>query len=509
MLDSAKRLKLILEHCQISNKELAQELKVDSSQVSRWVNGERPLRLSSVYLEAITDVLLKSCKRMDALTWLRYQLHLDGFVTCESNDAELKKYLTVWLSCDGMATMQKLGRVEPRFGITIPAEPSDVEREPLVYQDVCSVLHGIVNIVTWLETMLQKVPVKENIDIFLSNENAPFLTEPAVVQSIIKTVFEKKLHVRMLLFISANTFALSNIITEYLSVIAISNLELFVVHGADQSILCQTTILIPNECVGSVMELPGKFTRPTLTINSDRAFLQATFANFDRVAHYAQPLFKSFSDNNTRSIMEIFISEYTEGCTLDVLKNGLNPMFMTLSAYNDMLVKNGYKGNALDWRNGEYKMLKNEFERNMRAGTMFREILSAEKLEQIVCNQSCCLPNVYLMGTGMVTIDAESCKAILLGYIEYLTRFPSFHLFIMDRIPALSDNSCWHIKQNRHIAISAWNSDSPTFMYSDQLILTYDYQRRFNEYWIQGNNSQGLREKTISQLEQYALLLKP
>ena len=60
MLDSAKRLKLILEHCQISNKELAQALKVDSSQVSRWVNGERPLKLSSVYLDAITDVLLKS-----------------------------------------------------------------------------------------------------------------------------------------------------------------------------------------------------------------------------------------------------------------------------------------------------------------------------------------------------------------------------------------------------------------------------------------------------------------
>ena len=507
MLDSAKHLKLIMEHYQVTNKVMAQELKVDSSQVSRWVNGDRPLRLSSVYLDAIVGFLLKCCKTHDGLSWLRYQLQLDGITAHDSNEEEIRKGLTIWLSCDGMSTLRKLGAAA-----SLPdesaAESADVaKRDGGTFQSLCSVLHGIVNIVDWLESALDTLPVKGCVDIFLSNENAPFLTEPAVVRRIIQAVFEKKLHIRMLMFISANTTALSNIISAYLSVIAISDLELFVVHGADQTVLCQTTLLVQDQCVASVMELPGKSTRPTLTLNTDSAFLQGTLANFDRVVHYAQPLFKSYSDSNTRGIMEIFITEYTEEGTLDVLKNGLNPMYMTVDGYNAMLVKNGYKGNALDWRNSEYSMLKVAFEKNMREGTVFREILSAEKLEKIVQNKHCCLPNVYLMGSGIVRIDAESCKDILLGYIEYLTHFPNFHLFIMDRIPVLSDNSCWHIKQNRHIAISAWDSESPTLMYSDQLILTYDYQRHFNDYWMQGNNSQGLREKTISQLEQFALRL--
>ena len=46
-------------------------------------------------------------------------------------------------------------------------------------------------------------------------------------------------------------------------------------------------------------------------------------------------------------------------------------------------------------------------------------------------------------------------------------------------------NSCWHIKNNKHIMIHSWNIDAPVMVYSDQLMLIDEFQKHFDRLWEQ------------------------
>ena len=50
-------------------------------------------------------------------------------------------------------------------------------------------------------------------------------------------------------------------------------------------------------------------------------------------------------------------------------------------------------------------------------------------------------------------------------------------------------NSCWHIKNNKHVMIHSWNVDEPLMIYSDQMMLIDEFQKHFDDLW--GKNSGG------------------
>ena len=69
------------------------------------------------------------------------------------------------------------------------------------------------------------------------------------------------------------------------------------------------------------------------------------------------------------------------------------------------------------------------------------------------------------------------------GYIHYLETVPNLQVMLVEDDRLFSPNSCWHIKNNRHIMIHSWNTDEPMMVYSDQLMLINEFQQQFDRLW--------------------------
>jgi hypothetical protein len=51
------------------------------------------------------------------------------------------------------------------------------------------------------------------------------------------------------------------------------------------------------------------------------------------------------------------------------------------------------------------------------------------------------------------------------------------------------------------MSINVWDKQEPALIYSDQLILTHEFQTHFNNLWMRESYSLGVRDKTIETLE--------
>ena len=90
------------------------------------------------------------------------------------------------------------------------------------------------------------------------------------------------------------------------------------------------------------------------------------------------------------------------------------------------------------------------------------------------------------METGTTFLDALDCVNLLNGYIHFLNTIPNFQVVLLDDDEHLFvSNSCWHIKNNKHVMIHSWNIDEPLMVYSDQLMLIDEFQRYFDNLWMQ------------------------
>jgi len=163
-----------------------------------------------------------------------------------------------------------------------------------------------------------------------------------------------------------------------------------------------------------------------------------------------------------------------------VIKDGLNPMFMPVERFGKIVIDMGIKGSEHAWRYSEFTRFKNAMNEVLRESS-FREILSLSRLREIALTGTCRMPGMYFMNMGVWTIGADDCVSILEGYIHYLKTEPNFSVVILDDESLFKPNSCWHIKNNKHIMLHSWNRDDPVMIYSDQLILIDEFQNHFNK----------------------------
>jgi hypothetical protein len=90
------------------------------------------------------------------------------------------------------------------------------------------------------------------------------------------------------------------------------------------------------------------------------------------------------------------------------------------------------------------------------------------------------------------------------GYIRSLESEPNFFVILLDDEQLFLPNSCWHIKLNKHVMIHTWNSDDPTLIYSDQLLLIDVFQKHFIALWDRLTQVGSENRKTIEQLKALA-----
>ena len=495
MSKAANNLRRLLTHLDISNVALARSMSVDASLISRWLNGQRQLKLTSELLDRLSEYLMDKIMRTDNMEWLRYQMELDGFAgDCVSSE-NLNRELKIWLSSDGAGVRETLD-------LLLPAENAKSDSE------MDYVKTGYVEIMSFLERILGSFSGNAEIDIYLSHEDTSILMHESVSRMLLDSMLNKGTKVRLLVSVSSDVKAMSQLISRYMQPIIEGLLSVSVGHGTAQAIINQITFIFKERMVFIVCEVPKNMAPPIGISIYEEIFISESKKSFERARSSSQPLIKRYNDNTARGAIEVFCDELSLPGDLDVIKDNINPIYMATEAFEQFLKKLGYKGKQLKWRREDLVRYKQGMEANLGNGTVFREIISLKRLRQIVEDGECKMPGLYFFGAGIVHLDTVRCLSVLEGYIEYMNRFPNFQIVVLDDIPELNERSCWHIKQNTHWMLNGWNKDEHIILFTDQLMLTHEFQLLYNNIWNKINYSEGRRAQTISVLQDSIARLK-
>ena len=494
-------LRAVLAYHGLTNLQLARALDIDPSVISRYLSGQRRLLAASAQMDAIAEYILRHSQRMKDMNWFRDQFRAAGLPTDLTSVYHLKRNLVIWLASDGVTLQHNLGTVAPKE-MAYTAEHS--AQQELVSTDPFApfVRTGILQMVLSLRPVLEALPQGATVDLFLSNDQIVTITYEDMVALLLGMVESKKLHFRVVVCVSGNTQAMSLIMDAYMSALVTGNISLSVVHGMTQTVTNQLHIIIPNTFAMLVTETTGSNATPVATIVRDVDFVAQTEASFETAWRYAQPILNLYDDNYSRNILELLYMEFCTPGALDVVKDSINPMYMQPDAYAHFLHTRGHDATEFAWRSAEFARFKRDFDTTLAGGTIFREIISLERLYAIVQSGSCRMAGLYFMERGYVDLDAAGCAAILKGYISYLENAPNFHLLILDELAVLHQNNCWHIKQNNSLCINHWNNPEPVLIHSDQTMLLREFQTSFDKLWAQGIGGAGNRANVLSILQE-------
>lgn len=494
-----ENLKLVMDYFGITNKEMSRALAVDPSLVSRWLNGQRKLKALSASMDVLAEYILTRSKRVKDIEWLKTKFEEDGLTTDISTVYSTKQNLIIWLSSDGDAFRKNLGSFP--FASAIKGSPRN--RMQISYDQASDSLVkiGYLDIALGLEPLLSSLPNGSSMDIFLSNDEIATVVSEDVSQLLLYRITQSKLRIRLLVCVSGNTKAMSHLIDTYIQPLISGHIQLSVVHGMTQTVTNQMHLIIPEKCAVLIIETPNRAAPPVATIVYDKAFVNETQKSFEAAMRYSQPVLNIYNDDFSRNILEIIYTEFASPGALDVVKDSINPMYMTPKDYDSFLHTQGHKGKELEWRSAEFIRFKSGMDETLNGGSVFREILSLARLNQIAQDGFCRMPGLYFMNKGFVNLDEEGCIAILKGYIHYLNTVPNFHMLILDDISLLHVDNCWQLKQNHHVAINHWRDGEPVMIHSNQLLLISEFQKHFDSLWVQGNGCIGNRSGIIAVMQ--------
>lgn len=418
-----------------------------------------------------------------------------GLPTNLSSVYRTKQNLIMWLASDGENLRRNLGSSPPG---TASNSLAAKKIQTMVHADDSAVKLGCLNMALELEPILSSLPNKSAVSIFLSSDQITTMVNEDITALLLRIIVKNELQTRLVVCVSGNTLAMSALIDTYMGVLVSGHIRLSVVHGLTQTVTNQMHLIIPGTAAMLVTETPGITSPPVAVIVREPSFLADVQKSFDQTACYAQPVLNIYGDDFTRNILEILYQEFCTPGALDVVKDNINPMYMTEDAYNRVLLTQDHDESEYAWRSGEFTRFKSGMDHTFKGGSVFREILSLARLKQIAQDGFCRMPGLYFMNKGFVLLDAQGCIDIFNGYVRYLETVPNFHLLILDNIATLHSDNCWQLKQNHHLAINHWSGTEPVMIHSTQLILLREFQAHFNRLWAQGTGGIGNRAGVIA-----------
>lgn len=498
-----ENLKSVMEHFGLTNLALAKALELDPSLVSRYLSGQRQLKAASPQMEAIADFILTRGKRVADMDWLKEQFAAAGLPTELSTVYRFKQNLIMWLATDGKTLRKNLGVSLP--GDIAGHEPPAAKVQNRIIEAADSAVKiGSLQIVLELRPVLEMLPHGCAADIFLSSDQITAIVNEDMAALFLKSVNENDLKIRMVVCVSGDTKAMSMLVDTYMAALVTGHIQLSVVHGMTQTVTNQMHLILPGKLAVLITETPGRISPPVAVFLREPSFITEIQSSFEQAVRYAQPVLNIYGDDFSRNILEIIYQEFCTPGALDVVKDNVNPMYLTEDAYNRALRTHGHSESEYAWRSVEFTRFKSGMDETLRGGSVFREILSLSRLNQIVRDGFCRMPGLYFMKKGFVRLDAQGCADVLSGYIRYLEAFPNFHLLILDDITLLHSDNCWQLKQNHHLAINHWSGPEPVMIHSDQLMLLREFQAHFDRLWAKGAGGIGSRANVISILQDVA-----
>jgi hypothetical protein len=498
-----KNLKAVFEYLGLSNLAVSKALNLDPSLVSRYLSGHRQLKAASPQMDAIADFILESGRRVQDVEWLKQQFIAAELPIDISTVNRLKQNLILWLAADGDTLRRNLGASLPGSISGTAPLVKKAERKTAFTLDN-DTKTGYLEIIFALRPALCSLPRGATVGVFLSNDRLSTAVNEDVSELFLEMIAANDLHLNMVVCVSGDTQAMSKLLDSYMGALISGHVRLSVVHGMTQTVTSSMHILIHNTYAMIVTETVGASAPPIATVIRNTDFIRDMKASFDISSRYAQPILNIYDDNFSRNILEILYMEFCTPGALDIVKDSINPLYMTTEAYDRFLKTRGHSPEEYAWRSAEFARFKSGMDGVLKAGSHYREILSLSRLNDIVLRGSCPMAGLYFMERGYIDLDAMGCAAVLNGYIRYLESTPNFSMLILDDLSVLHQNNCWHLKQNQSLGINYWQGREPVMIHSDQLTLLREFQTHFDKLWAQGAGAVGSRANVISILRDVA-----
>jgi hypothetical protein len=142
-----------------------------------------------------------------------------------------------------------------------------------------------------------------------------------------------------------------------------------------QTVTSSMHILVQNTCAMIVTETAGASAPPIATVIRNTDFIRDMKASFYIASRYAQPVLNIYDDNFSRNILEILYMEFCTPGALDIVKDSINPLYMTTEAYDRFLKTRGHPQEEYAWRSAEFVRFKSGMDYVLKAGSPYREIL--------------------------------------------------------------------------------------------------------------------------------------
>lgn len=487
-----RNLRSVFDYLGLSNIEVAKTLHYDPSLISRYLSGQRHLKAASPQLDAIAELILSRSQRVRDVEWLTEQFVAAGLPTEMATVYRFKQNLIMWLATDGDTLRHNLGG-DPQGGLHKP--------EPEAEQPQGAVRVGTLQIAMELQSVLGALPRGTVTDVFLSSDQLNTIVDADIMALLINLIAKTDLHIRMVVCVTTNTQAMSQIVNGYMGALVSGHVQLSVVHGMTQTVTNQLHLIVPNIYALLVTETTGRLARAVATVVRDAEYVQEMESSFGVAWRYAQPILNLYDDHFTRNVIETFYMEFCMEGALDIIKDNLNPMYMQEEEYFRFLATRGHSAEEFKWRCSEYHRFKVDLEANLQKGVQYREILSLKRLNDIAQRGLCRMAGNYFMENGYIELDTRGCLDILEGYARYMELYPNFRLLVLDDFDVLHESSCWHLKQNHHIAINYWRGTEPVMIYSDQLTLLREFQTHFDKLWSVGAGAIGNQLNVVAVLK--------
>lgn len=485
-------LKTVLVTFQLTNLDLAKATGIDPSLISRYISGNRKLRQKSKQAEDIAEFLLTKADSVERIDWLKEQFEQFGLSEGMHSVMAMKENLILWISSDGELPSDNVGE---SFEMEETAEEA---KNPVQENDLKYGIHEIADAMT---KEFRDVPRGESVDIFLTSDRFGTFTD-SVFEGMLHTVLSgREITMNIVIGISGDTRQLGKIIQAYMGEMVSGTMRFYTFFGATRNVAEQMFCIFPNGTAIIVTETPVGAAHPIGALVRQPEFVRELGQSFDATYRYSQSMFNIYSDDYLRPMIEVLYCEYCIPGALCVVKDSINPMYMSFDAYCRVLRKDNSDDTEYAWKCNEYRRFNDSFEATLQNGMPCREIISLKRLKTIVKERKCKMAGVYFLTTAFFELDLQGCRDILAGYIEYLNRYPNFSLLVLDELPELHSSNCWHVKENQSVAFNDWNGSVPIMCQSSHAALVREFQEHFESIWKRGTGSLSNRAYVISILK--------
>lgn len=488
MKTDTQHLRTVLEHFEIRNKSVAAALNVHPSLVTKWLNHERLLGINSKYLEPLADFILSRPLSPADTEWLKKQFNDFGIKEDISAISDYKRALKLWLVSD------------PNDNIDGLLSQNDKQApQARIFRGNYQTVAGITDITLHLSSFFAKLPADTNVYIRIAGESV--ITNSAFVHAVNNAVETFELHFKILLALPYKDKQPSKTIITYLNLILQKEVEVSVVFEDVATFTEETIVIIPGHSAMLISLLPGSASPPVSLLVQEKTYVRDIEKSFIETTGRAQPLFVSPTESTQRQLQKIAKESYVKTGSLFIIRDGLNPLFLSSDGFGLFLESHGYKDDAYKWRMEEFNQRKAIMDEGLRYGLTLKELMPIAPLCDVTEKGCCTVAGEDFLETAAIRLNAKICLDLLDGYIHYLNVYPNFSIRFFYSLPEGFEDSFCLMKENECFLMRKHLKDREIHLFSQQIALLQGVANIFNDIWKNLDYAARGREATLHYLQ--------